>query len=205
MKRLLKIIFFLLIAFYVAIFISLLTSIRAYVLIEIFTGLPLVFPITIMYYCAVDMFTPNPKYDNIYGWIYAEFLEHFVLPLTLVISLLTIPILFPLISMFLIMYFYGSVLGVVKIMMDYVKIVLLMLSFAFLLWFPDITLYINLITNFGWLYIIFITLSSTVLYFIVKLTRTKKNSLDMIPLTQFLKGYFMILLGVLASLFVLLV
>jgi len=187
-------------------FLSLIMIIRLYVLIEILTMLPLILPITIMYYCAVDTFTPNPKHDSVYGWIYAEFLEHFVLPFTLIIALLTIPMMFPLIFMFLVLYFYGVVLGEIKSMIDYVKVIALLISFAFLLWFPDITLYVNLLTSKGWLFIIAVTLISTVSYFIMKLFRSKEHwkSIDIVPVSQFLRGYFMVCAGVIACLIVLL-
>lgn len=154
-------------------------------ILEIYESLPILLPISLMYYCAIDTFTPNKKHSSIYGWLYAEFLEHIILPLTLILTILIFPAIFFLLFTLLIYYFYGHILGEIKSFRDAVSIVTLIISLIILSFYPDIILFLNAITNQGLLIIVITLISTTTPYFLHKILLFSKDG----KLTNFLKGY----------------
>ena len=190
MARLGKILFSSIILFYLLL-IPLILDIRYLILLELYTAFPLILPISLFYYCLVDTFTPNPKYSSVYGWLYAEFLEHLALPLVLGLVLITmLPYIFLPTFIFLVVYFYGMMLGEVKKDKDLYKLLALVIGFIILSFFPDIFFFVNAYTNLGWVYLILATIIVCILYF--------ANKLRYDEFVDFAKGYIMLILGVIA-------
>jgi len=193
LNKVLKILFVAFMCFYIFIIVLFLLPIYQWVLLELYTELPLILPMSLTYYCLVDTFTPNPKHSSLYGWIYAEFLEHLVFPLVLFLSLI-LPSLFMFTFIFLIYYFYGHILGEIKTFIDALHIVTLVIGLTFLSYFPDITLFINYyISGSGWIFLVIFTLLCSTLYFINKLIISRKMSV-----LAFMKGYVVFMLGVIS-------
>jgi len=168
-KKVLKLLFILSIIFYVILILTFITSIMQLVLIEIYQSSPIILPLALFYYCIVDTFTPNKKHSSFYGWLYAEFLEHLILPLVLVLIIFSIPWLFVLSYIILIFYFYGFYLGEIKSTKDLISILVLVALFNVLAFYPDLVLFINVSTNMGRLFITLNVIICGVLYFINKL------------------------------------
>lgn len=149
MENALKRLFIVLSIFYAFLFIVFISQIWLFVILEIYMGLPVILPLTVMFYIVIDTFTPNRKHHAIYGWLYAEYVEHIVFPLILIFSFTVSPLLFYPTLLILIFYFYGHLLGEIKKFEDAISLSVLMILFVFLLWFPDIVLFINAYTNMG--------------------------------------------------------
>jgi len=199
LKRVLKLIFYVFLVIYLFIFFICLSIIKQWLFISIYGALPIILPIGLMYYCTVDLFTPNPKYNSFYGWLYAEFLEHIILPAVIILTAL-IPFAFIFGFIFLIYYFYGHLLGEVKSLRDLYKLFTLILLFIFLSFFPDLMLFLNAYTGSGWLFIISSTLIFSFSYFIYQLY----SSVNLDPsFRKVLKGIAVLGVGVFITVFIL--
>jgi hypothetical protein len=107
----------------------------------------------------------------LYGWFYAEALEHLFLPMTMILILTTIPAMFMLIFLFLIYYFYGHILGEIKTFKDVIKVCMLMILVLILSFYPDIALFVNAETGFGYIFIISSIIATTIMYCIYHLRK----------------------------------
>jgi len=196
LEKIVKILFVSIMIFYVLFITSFISRVWLLFKIEFLGGIPLLLPVTILYYCIVDTFTPNPKHSTIFGWLYAEALEHVIFPVTFTFLLFIIPNGFLIFSIlaFLIYFFYGYIMGTVNTQKDMLKLSMLFVGFFFIFqMFPAFTLALSVVLNLGREFIIFVTMISCVLYFANKL-RVEKD---------FYKGYIMIILGAIASVIVL--
>jgi len=191
-KKILKYIFYILIAFYASLITLYFSRILTFIILELYEGLPVIGALAIMYYCVVDSFTPNAKHSSMYGWFYAELLEHVFFPLTLFIILTTFAPIFMIAYIILIFYFYGFVSGEIKTFKDSVKIAVLIVLFVFLSFYPDITLFINVQTGVGYLFIISSVLATAISYFIGNII-TKEEA------EPFFKGYSILMVSVIFS------
>ena len=187
LKKTLKFLFMLSIIFYAILILTFLSNIIQFVIVELYMSLPIVMPVSFFYYCIVDTFTPNKKHSSLYGWFYAEFLEHFVLPFVLMFVLLLFPPIFILSYIILIFYFYGYHLGEINNFRDLISVLILTVLFIILIFYPDITFFINAYTNQGRTFIICSVIACGTLYFINKL-RFAKNSIEL------LKGILVIII-----------
>jgi len=147
------------------------SQILLFIILEVYEALPIIIPIAIMYYCIIDTLTPNPKHSTLYGWFYAEILEHLFLPMTMILILTTIPAMFMLIFLFLIYYFYGHILGKIKTFKDIIKVCMLMILVLILSFYPDIALFVNAETGFGYIFIISSIIATTIMYCIYHLRK----------------------------------
>jgi len=198
-KKLLKLIFYIFLGIYLFFFCFCLSIIRQWLLISLYEALPIILPIGLMYYCTVDLFTPNPKHNSLYGWLYAEFLEHIVLPAVIILTAL-IPFAFIFGFIFLIYYFYGHLLGEIKSLKDVYKLLILILLFIFLSFFPDLMLFLNVYTGSGWVFIISSTSVFSFGYFIYQLY----SSVSLDPsFRKVLKGIAVLGTGVFITVFIL--
>ena len=167
-------------------------EIRLFIILELYKGLPIILSIALMSYCSIDLLTPNPKHSTLYGFLYSEFLEHIILPLTLVITLLFVPFVFLIVYIFLIFYFYGYILGESKAFRDVIKLVTLLFLLITFSFYPDFVLFFNAMTNCG-LYLIIASLIFTALsYFVFKSLKIKQHCFDVFG--DFVKGYAILIL-----------
>jgi len=148
-----------------------------------------------MYYCTIDVLTPNPKHSSIYGLLYAEVLEHLFLPATLIMTLTVFPAIFMLVFLFLIYYFYGHLLGEIKTSKDVIKICTLMVLVLAISFYPDIAFFVNVETGVGYIFMIGTIVTTTILYSAYHL---KKMFVDA-ELNSFLKFYGVVIVSSIAS------
>ena len=197
-RRLGLILFATLLLIYISFLFLFLYSIRLYIMLELIASYPILLPMAIMYYYVVDTLTPNPKHPAIYGWLYAEFLEHIIFPLTIILVLTLLPQLSMLAFIFLIYYFYGNILGTVKQMRDVISLCTLIICFMTLSFYTDIVFFINAETFLGWIFIVVSLMAVTFVYFVFNMykNRNKQNFLN------FIKAYSLLILSVIASIFV---
>ena len=198
-KKLLKYLFLIVLGFYCLLFIFLLLNIWAFVLLELYAGLSLILPMSIMYYCVIDVFVPNRRHSSIYGVFYSEFLEHLLMPMVFLIMILTIPALAFLSLLLMIFYFYGYVLGEIKSFRDSISLIVLLLLIVVLINFPGIIF--NVTTGMGWLIIIVSTLLSSISYFTYFIFVSYKKMEN--SFSKFLKSYTILCLSIIASVIVL--
>jgi hypothetical protein len=147
------------------------SQILLFIILELYEALPIIIPIAIMYYCIIDTLTPNPKHSTLYGWFYAETLEHLFLPMTMILILTTIPVMFMFIFLFLIYYFYGHILGEIKMFRDVIKVCMLIILVLILSFYPDIAFFVNAETGFGYIFIISSIIATTIMYCIYHLRK----------------------------------
>jgi hypothetical protein len=164
-------------------------------MLELYEATPILLPIAIMYYCTIDVLTPNPKHSSIYGLLYAEALEHLILPATLIMILTTFPAIFMLVFLFLIYYFYGHLLGEIKTFKDVVKVCLLMVLVLAISFYPDIAFFVNVETGIGYIFIIGTIIITTVLYSAYHLERMFIDG----ELNSFSKFYIVTIISTIAS------
>jgi hypothetical protein len=156
-------------------------------MLEVYEALPILLPLAFIYYCIVDVFTPNPKRNTFYGWLYAEFLEHFVLPFVLLFVVIVFPPLFILSFNILVFYFYGFILGEIRKYRDIISVLVLVILFVVLAFYPDIILFVNASTGLGKIFITLTVIICGTLYFISRLkTRCGKQLLKGITLINFM-------------------
>jgi len=171
LKDLVRKLFILFVAVYAILIVLYFSQITLFIILEVYEALPIIIPIAVMYYCAVDALTPNPKHSTLYGWFYAEALEHLFLPMTMIFILTTIPAIFMLIFLFLIYYFYGHILGEIKTFKDVIKVCMLMILVLILSFYPDITFVVNAETGIGYIFIILSIIATTIMYCIYHLRK----------------------------------
>jgi hypothetical protein len=164
LKDLVRKLFILFVAVYAILIVLYFSQITLFIILEVYEALPIIIPIAIMYYCIIDTLTPNPKHSTLYGWFYAEALEHLFLPMTMILILTTIPAMFMLIFLFLIYYFYGHILGEIKTLKDVIKICVLMILVLFLSFYPDLAFFVNVETSLGYVFILSTVIIATILY-----------------------------------------
>jgi len=169
LRDLVRKLFIIAVVVYAVLIILYFSQILLFITLEVYEALPIIIPIAIMYYCTVDVLTPNPKHSTLYGWFYAETLEHLFLPMTMIFILTTIPAIFMLIFLFLIYYFYGHILGEIKTFKDVIKVCMLMILVLILSFYPDIALFVNAGTGFGYIFIISSIIATTIMYCIYHL------------------------------------
>jgi hypothetical protein len=207
LELLLRKLYFACIIFYAFALAIYLSPVLSYILFELYMGLPILAPIAIMYYCTVDALTPNPKHNSLYGWFYAELLEHMFLPVTMILILTAIPPIFMLIFLFLIYYFYGHMLGKIKTFRDAIKISALMVLMLAISFYPDITFFVNVWTGVGYIFIIATLALTAGAYFTYNLITPVegRNSLEIYnsKCKHFLKGFSILILSTIVSTFVL--
>jgi hypothetical protein len=166
-----------------------------FIILELYEATPILLPIAIMYYCTIDVLTPNPKHSSIYGLLYAEALEHLFLPATLIMILTIFPAAFMLVFLFLIYYFYGHVLGEIKTFKDVIKVCTLMVLVLAISFYPDIVFFVNVETGIGYIFIIATIIITTILYSAYHL---KKMFIDA-ELKSFPKFYIVTIVSTIAS------
>jgi hypothetical protein len=171
LKDLARKLFILFVIIYTILIILYFSQITLFIILELYEALPIIIPIAIMYYCTVDVLTPNPKHSTLYGWFYAELLEHLFLPMTMILILTTVPAMFMLIFLFLIYYFYGHILGEIKTFKDVIKVCALMVLVLILSFYPDIALFVNVETGLGYIFIIWSIIATTVMYCVYHLRK----------------------------------
>jgi len=201
-KTFLHRLFIILVIIYALLIVLYFSQIMLFIILELYEALPIIIPISIMYYCIVDTLTPNPKHSTIYGWFYAETLEHLFLPMTMILILTTIPAIFMLVFLFLIYYFYGHLLGVIKTFRDVIKICVLMIAILVLSFYPDLTLFVNVETGVGYIFIIaslIIVAGAYFIYNILKITNSDFDTSFDTSLTGFFKGYIVSIFSAIAT------
>jgi len=160
LKTIGKILFIIFLSIYILFFITFLLQIQTLVLLAFYESLPLLIPISIMYYALIDTF---------------------------------IPFLFQISLTFIIIYFYGFILGEIKTDKNLLSILTIVTGISFLLWFPDITLMVNASTNMGGFFIILTTLIVSFTYFFNNLRISPQKPV------KYLKGCIIMILSVYAS------
>jgi hypothetical protein len=164
LRDLVRKLFIIAIVVYAVLIILYFSQILLFIILEVYEALPIIIPISIMYYCVVDTLTPNPKHSTVYGWFYAELLEHLFLPMTMILILTTIPAMFMLIFLFLIYYFYGHILGEIKTFKDVIKVCTLMVLVLILSFYPDLVFFVNVETTLGYVFILSTVIIVAIIY-----------------------------------------
>jgi hypothetical protein len=164
LENLLRKLFIAFVIVYIIILAIYFSPILIFIILELYEATPILLPIAIMYYCTIDVLTPNPKHSSIYGLLYAEALEHLFLPATLIMILTTFPAIFMLVFLFLIYYFYGHLLGEIKTFKDVIKVCTLMVLVLAISFYPDIIFFVNVETGIGYIFIIATIIITTILY-----------------------------------------
>lgn len=195
LENLLRKLFIAFVIVYIIILAIYFSPILTFITLELYEATPILLPIAIMYYCTIDVLTPNPKHSSIYGLLYAETLEHLFLPATLIMILTIFPAVFMLVFLFLIYYFYGHLLGEIKTFKDVIKVCLLIVLVLAISFYPDIAFFVNVETGIGYTFIIATIIITTILYSAYHL---KKLFVDE-ELNSFLKFYIVAIVSTIAS------
>ena len=113
-------------------------------ILEYLKALPILPTIVLLMAASIKHLTPNPKkHSVILGVVFAEVLEHFGLPIIVILSIITIPTLWIPAFMLATYVIYGRVLGTVKTRGDYMRIYLLSIALITIIQLPDITRHLN--------------------------------------------------------------
>ena len=113
----------------------------------IISELPLMIATAISGYIAIKLLTPNPKRHGItLGWFFAEFAEHILWPLVILLALLTIPILYIPATLVVTFLVFGRAVGTAKVKRDWLKVLMLYIIFMFFLALPKICM------TLSWIY-----------------------------------------------------
>ena len=103
----------------------------------------------VVYYTITKIFTPNPKTSSFMGLVAMESVEHLVLPILLIFSLLTVPLLFYPLLLFTFVVVYGFVIGKIETKTDLIKLSVLCVTLFIALWLPELMLYFSHIYGFS--------------------------------------------------------